>query len=146
MKGKRCIMLEEIKSKIKNNPFCDLSIEELIKLSEVNDYNEYVKIFDKKHVAHIPEEINENTICYIGDLYICNRLPTYNLKYVFGRLYYDLDVIYNLENLCFIGGEFSFSDAKDLSDLFELFENKKFILYAVKQNSRALEYVSEEKN
>lgn len=43
-------MIEEIKNKIKEDPLCELSIDELIKISDL-DYNEYVDLFGKELVA-----------------------------------------------------------------------------------------------
>lgn len=97
-------MMDEIKKKVKDNPFCDLSIAELIELSKLS-YNELLDIFGKNLVAHFPQEINENTICYVGDLEINYRnkeLPIYNLRYIFGFLEYQLSEISKLENLCFV--------------------------------------------
>lgn len=139
-------MLDDIKNKVKNDPFCELSIDELIELNKLDDYNEYVKIFGKKFVAQSPEEITIDIICYVGNLVINDILPTYNLKYIFGGLEYRLDKIHNLENLCFIGFNFTFNKCDDLSDLSELFENKEFILYAVEKDGFALKYAKNFQN
>lgn len=45
-------MIDEIKNKIKDNQFCELSINELIELSKLS-YNELVEIFGKKYVELI---------------------------------------------------------------------------------------------
>ena len=136
-------MLEDIKKKIKDDTNCELSIDELIELNKLS-YEELVEIFGKKHIARTPEEITIDTICYVGYLKIKEELPTYNLKYIFGKLIYEEENIINLENLCFIGGDFTFYNVKDLSDLSELFENKEYMLYAVKRDGCALEYAPEE--
>jgi hypothetical protein len=90
---------------------CELSIDELKELYGIssNSFNCYSnnrdiyadlsRIFGKEHVAFKSDQITENTICYIGNLHINEILPTYNLKYIYGSLIYELDEIYNLENL-----------------------------------------------
>ena len=35
-----------------------------------NIYKDLVKLYGKEYVACTPNELNENTICYIGELYI----------------------------------------------------------------------------
>jgi len=109
-------MLEEIVRKLSLNIECELSIDELIILYSIdNNYMEYFNelitqrydlwyedfcgIFGKDKVALEIEEINENTICYIGTLVVEEKLPTYNLRYIFGNFYYRLDNISNFENL-----------------------------------------------
>ena len=69
-----------------------------------NIYEDFCKIFGKDKVAKRIEEINEDTVAYIGDLFYEEKLPTYNLKYIYGNLYYFLDKIYNLENLEIVYG------------------------------------------
>ena len=136
-------MLEDIKKKIKDDTNCELSIDELIELNKIS-YEELVEIFGKKHVARTPEEITIDTICYVGYLKIKEELPTYNLKYIFGKFIYEEENIINLENLCFIGNRFTFPNVKDLSDLSELFENNEYMLYVIKQDGSTLKYVPEE--
>ena len=109
-------MLEEIVRKLSLNIECELSIDELRILYSIdNNYMEYFNelitqrydlwyedfcgIFGKDKVALEIEEINENTICYIGTLVVEEKLPTYNLRYIFGNFYYRLDNISNFENL-----------------------------------------------
>ena len=107
-------MLEEIKRKIINNNDCDLSIEELKILYEIdttlysdiseyrekrNNYEDFCKMFGSLHVARSPQEINIDTIAYIGNLYVEEELPTYNLRYIYGNLIYYSKQIKNLENL-----------------------------------------------
>ena len=67
-----------------------------------NKYQDLIRLFGKKHVACNKEEINIDTICYLGNLDYDEILPTYNLRYIYGELYYHLNKIYNLENLLFI--------------------------------------------
>ena len=119
-------MIEEIKSKLNNNINCDLSDYELKLLyamdndidyqlfeyivRRVNYYEDCCKIFGSEHVASTPSSITEDTICYVGDLSIYKKLPTYNLKYIYGDLDYRLDKVYNLENLELIIQDADFSD------------------------------------
>ena len=114
-------MLEKIKTKLDRDINCDLNIEELKLLyfmdndeyenldyyhKNRNNYKDFCKIFGKDFVAQSIDEINENTIAYVGNLKIDYPLPTYNLKYIYGNLDYRLDKVYNLENL-----EVIYSDA-----------------------------------
>ena len=109
-------MFEEIKYKIYNDIDTDLNVDELKVLYGIDNiysnankeliiyrrkdiYLDFCKIFGKSHVACNPSSITEETIAYIGNLSINKKLPTYNLKYVYGNLEYKLDKIYNLENL-----------------------------------------------
>ena len=114
-------MQEEIILKLKNN--IDLKLDELQMIRNFSDYNTLCNIFGKKHVARIPEEINEETICYVGDLIIEKIYPTYNLKYIFGILNYTLDEVYNLENLIFVEDSVFFNFIKNAFGL----ENLKYI-------------------
>lgn len=116
-------MLKDIKNKLRNDSNCELDIEELKILYGINNltykldsdlyvrdnYKDLTKIFGKNFVASTPSEITEETICYIGDLHIGDKLPTYNLKYIYGSLFYYLDKIYNLENLECITGAADFN-------------------------------------
>ena len=109
-------MFEEIKYKIYNDIDTDLNVDELKVLYGIDNvysnankeliiyrrkdiYLDFCKIFGKSHVARTTSSITEDTIAYIGDLTIEKKLPTYNLKYIYGSLNYRLDKIYNLENL-----------------------------------------------
>ena len=113
--------------KLKQNNNSDLSIEELKILygvdifdyqiyidteeyrQERNMYEDLSKIYGKEHVACTPQEITEDTICFVGAaLIIDKKLPTYNLRYIYGNLHYNLYEIYNLENLKYIGGSHNF--------------------------------------
>ena len=115
-------MVEEIINKLKNNINYDLSIDELKILYEIdgltniefslyrnrrNNYKDFCKIFGKEFVARTSSDIDENTICFVGDLFIQKILPTYNLKYIYGSLIYSLKLFYNLENLEIIYNSFS---------------------------------------
>jgi len=114
-------MEEEIIKKLKEN--LELSIEELNYLYTFNNYYTLVNIFGIEHVARTPDEITMDTICYVGDLYIIKKLPTYNLKYLFGMLNYNLDKVYNLDNLVYIGYIAYFDKLKDATGL----ENLRYI-------------------
>ena len=109
-------MVEEILNKISKNLNCDLNIEELRVLYELDSlceelrlyrdnrsdkvhYNDFCKLFGSESVATSPNEITENTICYLGSLFLINQLPTYNLKYIYGTLLYANKEVFNLENL-----------------------------------------------
>ena len=115
-------MFEEIIDKLKNNINSELSIKELRDLYEIdsltniefslyrnrrNNYNDLCKIFGKEFVARTSSEIDENTICYVGNLCIGELLPTYNLKYIYGYLSYNLNRFYNLDNLEIVYDSFS---------------------------------------
>jgi len=94
--------------KLKQNNNSDLSIEELKILygvdifdyqicidteeysQERNMYEDLSKIYGKEHVACTPQEITEDTICFVGAaLIIDKKLPTYNLRYIYGNLHYN---------------------------------------------------------
>ena len=114
-------MQEQLINKLNDDINCDLSKEE-IKLLYSNDifdnkelyelgkkrnkaYEDLCKIYNPNLIACTPEEINENTNIYIGNLEINNNYPTYNLKYVYGDLYIeDLDNHMYLENLAKVYG------------------------------------------
>ena len=115
-------MFEEIIDKLKNNINSELSIKALRDLCEIdgltniefslyrnrrNNYNDLCKIFGKEFVARTSSEIDENTICYVGNLCIGELLPTYNLKYIYGYLSYNLNRFYNLDNLEIVYDSFS---------------------------------------
>lgn len=115
-------MFEEIIDKLKNNIDGELSIKELRDLYEIdgltniefslyrnrrNNYNDLCKIFGKEFVARTSSDIDENTICYVGNLCIGELLPTYNLKYIYGYLSYNLNRFYNLDNLEIVYDSFS---------------------------------------
>ena len=98
-------MIKKIQDKLLDNSNCRLSIEELFLLYSLNcncidelieyrfkrdKYEDFCIMFGRDTVARNPYDINENTICYIGDLIIDKELPTYNLKYIYGKLDYEL--------------------------------------------------------
>lgn len=134
--------------KLKQNYNSDLSIEELKILYGVDifDYQIYIdteeyrqkrnmyedlsKIYGKEHVARTPQEITEDTICFVGDVLIIDKiLPTYNLRYIYGNLHYNLYEIYNLENLEKIYGSAWFElikSAKGLENLIEILGSSHF--------------------
>ena len=114
-------MLEEIVRKLSLNIECELSIDELRILYSIDNnymeyfnelinqrydlwYEDFCRMFGKDKVALETEEINENTICYIGTLVVEEKLPTYNLRYIFGNFYYRLNYISNFENLEIVYG------------------------------------------
>ena len=121
-------MLQEIYDKNRKNNNCKLSIDELrliyIDCFDLDDHDYYiatlirenrnnyldlVKLYGKEHVACNMNDINENTICFVGNLIIIDKLPTYNLKYIYGKLtYIPFEEIYNLENLEIIFGNVDF--------------------------------------
>lgn len=132
-------MIKELIDKLNINIDSELSLDELKILYNTNHdsilnfksqrryrnkYTDLVKIFGSEHVARNPSEINENTICYVGNLIITEKLPTYNLKYVYGDLFYKLNEIHNLENLQYvIDGNVSFNELKSVEGL----ENLQYI-------------------
>ena len=129
-------MIEEIKAKLDSNIDSDLSIEELKILYDKdnnimyfkykykrNNYADFCKIFGKEHVACTPSSITEDTICYVDDLTIEKKLPTYNLKYVYGNIIYELQKVYNLENLELIMQDADFKYLKSAEGL----ENLEYI-------------------
>ena len=89
----RSKLLKNLKSKLSIEELnvlygldCDF-IDELVECRYKRDkYEDFCFIFDKNKVACTPLNINENTICYIGDLIIEKVLPTYNLKYIGGLI------------------------------------------------------------
>lgn len=114
-------MITQIKYKLECNVLCDLSIQELkilygidcainkelIKYIEKRDnYKDFVTMFCSNKVATKLDEINENTVALVGDyITIDEILPTYNLKYLCCNLVrYELNTIYNLENLEIVYG------------------------------------------
>lgn len=61
----------------------------------------YVKIFDKDAIATDIEDINENTLVFIGDIDSedFESIHSYNLKYIIGNLKLKYGKKYNLEYL-----------------------------------------------
>lgn len=116
-------MLDEIKKKLNDDINCRLDIRELKILYEIDDkllenideyrnlrnnYEDLCTLFGKEHIATSINDINENTICFVGNLEINKELPTYNLRYIYGSLNYNLFEVTNLENLEIIYGSASF--------------------------------------
>lgn len=112
-------MLKDICKKMEIDPKCELTKEELNVLYEFdnylgnldeyrnkrNNYLDFCKMFGQSYVAQALKEINENTIAYVGNLYIDEVLPTYNLRYVCGDIVYYLETIENFENLEMVYGD-----------------------------------------
>ena len=147
-------MLEEIMKKIDVELSCELSTEELkvlygidsglnsnkINYSKKRDnYEDLSKIFGNKNVAHTLSEINENTICYVGDLDIDSILPTYNLRYVYGDLDYRLDKVYNLENLEIISGDAKFESLTSAEGLESLRAVGGYVTFNLLTSAEGLE-------
>lgn len=114
-------MQEELIKKLSTNS--ELTIKDLNELSIFDDYDILIEIFGKEHVARSKSSITEGTICFIGDLDIDEKLPTYNLKYVYGMLNYQLDKVYNLDNLIYVNNSVFFNNIKDAGGL----ENLEYI-------------------
>ena len=128
-------MLKKIMKKVDQNSRCKLSIEELKKIynTEYNSYSDITlvfRIFSSRNIARDlidlygrdkvalnTDELDESTICYVGDLIIDEKLPTYNLKYVYGSIFYNLDSVYNLENLEMVAGACNFEKIKSAEGL-----------------------------
>lgn len=84
---------------------------------------------EKNCVATSIKEITEDTIVYIGNLHVYEVLPTYNLKYIYGDIKYNLSKIHNLENLEAIYGNADFGKierAEGLENLEEINGNVNF--------------------
>ena len=138
-------MKEELIKKLNENINCDLSIEEIKLLYGIdyeydgdfmgyqrdrdNHFNDLSKIFDKKYITEDINDINENTICFFGDLTIDDNIPTYNLKYVYGEIYIDYKYS-NLDNLEKVYGDISIYNAdNNLDRLSNLNRQKVLLLY-----------------
>jgi len=142
-------MIELIKEKIRDNKNCNLSKDELIELYEINEkqeealsyeytegrnnYEDFVKIFSSNYVARDISEINEDTIAYIGNLTINDYLPTFNLKYVYGDLIYNLNEIKRLENLEIVYKSASFENVHCLNELSNIEKIVSLFLDGVKE-------------
>ena len=130
-------MFEDIKNKLEKDNNCNLSVDELKILYKVdisdydtyqymeiskyindrNIYDDLVKVFGKKYVARTPNELNMDTICFVGSLTIKEIIPTYNLRYIYGDLYHYLENALNLENLELINGAGMFLNLKRTNGL-----------------------------
>lgn len=133
-------MIDKVLNKLRKNLNCDLTIEELRILYELDylceelriyrdnrdhkvHYNDFCKLFGASHVACTPNEINEDTICYLGGLFVVDPIPTYNLKYIYGTLLYASKKLANLENL-----EIVYLDAMiNFIDKYEGLDNLKMV-------------------
>ena len=152
-------MIDDIIKKLEIDSNCELSVEELKTLYEIdttiymdlnsytekrNNYEDFCKIFGKKCVARTSKDVNENTICYIGDLLLEYNMPTYNLRYVYGSIDCWFDEIKNLENLEVVYENVDFDYLKDYKNLDNLRKvGKKFSLnYVEKGDFYSLEYVN----
>ena len=89
-----------------------------------NKYDDLCKLFGKKCVAKELSEITMDTICYIGNLEYYEILPTYNLRYIYGSLFYGLNEVYNLENLEKVFGDthFEYIESAEGLDNLEIIE------------------------
>ena len=152
-------MINDIISKLEKDSNCELSIEELKVLYEIdttvyrdlssyrdkrNNYEDFSKMFDKKNIACTSDEVNENTICYIGDLLLEYEMNTHNIRYVYGDIISWYDKIRNLENLEIVYGSAEFDYLKTYEGLDNLrIIGKKFSLNEVlKGDFSSLEYVN----
>lgn len=133
-------MIDKVLNKLRKDLNCDLTIEELRILYELDylceelrmyrdnrehkvHYNDFCKLFGSSFVACNPNEINQNTICYLGGLFVVDPLPTYNLKYIYGTLLYVSKKLANLENL-----EIVYLDAMiNFIDKYEGLDNLKMV-------------------
>lgn len=128
-------MNDSLIGKIEDNPNCELTKEEIkvlygidcdIKIDIRNylflrdKYLDLKKVFDESQIANTPNAITENTICYIGNLVIDSELPTYNLIYIYGSLYYNLTNINHLENLEIVAGYFEIDKPINYEELCNL--------------------------
>ena len=114
---------------------CDF-IDELVECRYKRDkYEDFCFIFDKNNVACTPLNINENTICYIGDLIIDKVLPTYNLKYIYGNL----NNSYGLDCLKKIGGSAFFNNLEDSNGLINLEEIGDYADFESLESAKGLE-------
>lgn len=138
-------MKEELIKKLNENINCDLSIEEIkllygidyeydeefieYQIDRDNHFNDLSKIFDKKYITEDINDIDENTICFVGELTIDDNIPTYNLQYVYGEIYIDYKYS-NLDNLEKVYGDISIYNAdNNLDRLSNLEYHKVLLLY-----------------
>ena len=125
-------MIDEVKKKLDDDINYKPDIRELKILYEIDDkllenideyrnlrnnYDDFCTLFGKENIEKSINNINEDTICFVGNLRINKALPTYNLRYIYGNLYYFLDKIYNLENLEIIIGNFILKYYNNLDNL-----------------------------
>ena len=136
-------MKEELIKKLDENIYCDLFIEEIKLLYGIdyeydekfteyqrgrdNHFNDLSKIFDLEYIVDNIEDIDENTICFVGDLTIDDNIPTYNLKYVYGEIYIDYKYS-NLDNLEKVYGDIYIYNADNNLDRLANLDKKKVLL------------------
>lgn len=134
--------LNNLINKLYDNYQCDLDIDEIRMLYELDydideildeyrtrramEYEDFCKLFGKdKVVLNDIELINENTICFIGDLLTYGEYKTYNLKYVSGNIHYYGETVSRLENLEIVYGDAFFDTDRDI--LFSEFDNLRSV-------------------
>lgn len=138
-------MIDDIKEKLESNPKCNLSKKELEVLYEINGnyfnsfeeyrnlrnkYEDFSKLFGSKYIANKVNDIDENTICYIGNLSISvlKFLELYNLRYLYGDLECSNPCEYNLENLEIIYGSVSVETLNGLENLEKVLHTSSLLL------------------
>ena len=151
-------MINDIISKLEKDSNCELSIEELKVLYEIdttvycnlssyrdkrNNYEDFSKMFDKKNIACTSDEVNENTICYIGDLLLEYEMYTHNIRYVYGDIISWYDSIRNLENLeiVYIDAMINFIDKYEGLDNLKMVGNFLELNYIQEGDLSNVEYV-----
>ena len=153
-------MIEDVLNKVSKDLNCNLDIEELRILYELDflceelrmyrdnrsdkvHYNDLCKLFGTSHVACNPNEINENTIAYLGSLFVMDKVPTYNLKYIYGTLLYGNKELYNLENLeiVYIDAMINFIDKYEGLDNLKMVGNFLELNYIQEGDLSNVEYV-----
>lgn len=140
-------MIDDIKEKLESNPKCNLSKKELEVLYEINGnyfnsfeeyrnlrnkYEDFSKLFGSKYIANKVNDIDENTICYIGNLNISvlKFLELYNLRYLYGDLECSNPCEYNLENLEIIYGSVTVTTLNGLENLDKVLHTSTLLLYS----------------
>lgn len=85
------------------NPF---SVENEFYVSNRNNYEDFVRMFGSHHVATKIEEVNEDTVAFVGDLNIGKESlnSVCNLRYIYGNFNCYLESATNLENLEIVYG------------------------------------------
>lgn len=131
-------MIEDVLTKLDNNEYCELDINELRLLYEIDEvsnkslinyieyrdcYDDFCKMFGYSHVARTPDEITIDTVAYIGNLFIDRKMPTYNLRYVVGSL--SIAIKENLENLENVYNYLFISD----NEYYKILSNLKMVNY-----------------
>ena len=131
-------MIEDVLNKLDNNEYCELDINELRILYEIDEvsnislkdyieyrdkYNDFCKMFGSSHIACSSDEITIDTIAYIGNLFIDRKMPTYNLRYVVGSL--SIAIKENLENLENVYNYLFISD----NEYYKVLSNLKMVNY-----------------